>query len=96
LSFTDQQPRIATEKDCTGNWSGGKNGKYFRCGLCGYRFKVGDYWRWIYAGSICHTNFLVCEPCDGSNVLEKRKEQYGEYQQLKEGRMWDFLEDWDG
>jgi len=92
-NFTNQQPWIATEKDCDAPWSGYKHGKHFRCGLCGYKFKVGDTVRWVYAGKVRHTNFLVCTECDGEDVLEKRQKQYEEFQELKEGRFWDFFDD---
>jgi len=71
MSFTNQQPQIATEKDCQGNWGGGKKGSRFRCYLCGHRFIVGDTWRWIYAVKNHVINFLVCTSCDGEDVQEK-------------------------
>lgn len=67
-NFTDGKPWIATEADCKARWSGGKDGKYFRCHLCGYKFKVGDRIRWQYTNNIPHAggNPLVCEKCDTS------------------------------
>ncbi len=70
-SFTDQQPRVATEEDVKACWGMGKPGERFRCYLCGYKFQVGDRWRWVYAGSAGLTNFLVCAACDGDDVLER-------------------------
>jgi len=66
--FTDQQPQWATESDLKGPWSGGKNGIYFRCYLCGYKFKLGDYWRWVYTNDTpgAWGNPLVCQDCDGT------------------------------
>ena len=68
MSFTNGKPRVATEKDCVANWSGSRNGLRFRCKLCGYRFKPGDRWRFIWANipdSPTRTgNFTVCRPCD--------------------------------
>ena len=75
MSFTDQQPRIATEEDCKASWSGHKNGAHFRCYLCGHKFQVGDQWRWINANSRSFVspkdgktyglpNLLVCDSCD--------------------------------
>ena len=71
--FTDQKPRIATESDLKASWSGGKNGKYFRCYLCGHTFILGDYWRWVYANGkdMPGINFIVCKECDGPDVLER-------------------------
>lgn len=80
MSFTDQKPRVATEEDCTARWSFGKPGQNFRCSLCGYRFKVGDIWRWQYSyGKTITidgrkrglTNFMVCEKCDGPDALDR-------------------------
>jgi hypothetical protein len=75
MSFTDQKPRIATEDDLKARWSGGKPGEYFRCNLWGYHFKLGDHWRWVYAGHVHLQNLTVCHNCDGPNdqVLEKWK-----------------------
>ena len=89
MSFTDQKPRIATKKDIETHWSGRPNNEGFRCGLCGYKFKEGDYWRWVYAGPIAMTNFMTCELCDGPNVLRQWKLHY---QEAKE-RFWYFIED---
>ena len=71
--FTDQKPKIATKKDCEMEWSGGKNGKYFRCYMCGYKFVEGDYWRWVYTNDIPDAggNPLVCKECDGPDVRER-------------------------
>lgn len=71
MSFTDQKPRRATDKELKANWGGGKSGQRFRCYLCGYKFKLNDYWRWIYGGTVHLCNCMVCEKCDGPNVLEK-------------------------
>lgn len=89
MSFTDQQPRIATEKEIKMDWGGGANGKYFRCYLCGYKFKVGDYWRWVFSNNVSGAggNPLVCKTCDGSNeeVIAKWKVQCQEYQEIIKG-----------
>jgi len=69
--FTKQLPQVADERDVDGCWNGGKHGEYFRCYLCGYRFKVDDYWRWVYAGNTGLGNLIVCEKCDGNDVLER-------------------------
>lgn len=84
MSFTDQKPRVATEKDCKAPWQGYNNGKYFRCYLCGHKFKVGDYWRWVFAGpmkGLC--NFLVCEECDCDDVADKWEAQNKEFDSEK-------------
>ena len=50
MSFTDQKPRVATEKHCKTKWSGDQAN--FRCYMCGHKFEVGDIWRFVYAGNL--------------------------------------------
>lgn len=80
MGFTDQKPRKATEDDLKAKWNGKGPGEDFRCGLCGYRFKLGDIWRWVNSGrrnfkdgdktwGVC--NFMTCEDCDGDDVLDR-------------------------
>ena len=64
MSFTDMKPRVATEAHCTAAWGGEKNGKLFRCYLCGHKFTVGDVFRWQMMGNM--VNLIVCSDCDGS------------------------------
>ena len=70
-SFTDQSPRTATETDCAAPWDGERDGKRFRCYLCGHRFAAGDTWRWVHATHRSVINFLVCGDCDGPDVLDQ-------------------------
>lgn len=77
--FTDQKPWVVTEEETRLRWSGGEEGKHFRCYLCGHKFRTGDTARWVYGG--CRTfeveghkygapNFLVCDKCDHPEVLD--------------------------
>ena len=84
MSFTDQKPRLATEADLRASWSGGENGKYFRCRLCGYHFQLGDYWRWVYMGSVGLQNTIVCQKCDTPDVKEKWIKANKEWEQMSE------------
>lgn len=68
--WLNQEPQVATEEDCKGKWSGLPDGEGFRCKMCGYRFKVGDYWRWV-SGEGKTINFIVCKDCDGEDVKER-------------------------
>ena len=77
MGFTDGNPRVATESDIVGKWSGGKPGECFRCYLCGYKFCVGDIWRFVYdndGNGAGFGNFLVCSKCDCDNVRENWKQ----------------------
>ena len=73
--WTNEMPFTATEDDCRAGWSGGKEGKHFKCGLCGYRFAAGDTVRWQYTNDVqgAGGNPLVCVNCDGSKekIVEK-------------------------
>lgn len=79
MSFTDQKRWVASEEDCARSW--GLDGKGFRCGLCGHRFKAGDGVRWVYMASSAGLsidgvrfgtcNFKVCDTCDGDDVRER-------------------------
>jgi len=61
------EPQVATEEHLSLPWGGSKEN--FRCYLCGHSFKVGDYWRWVYATGVGCMNFITCEECDGEDVL---------------------------
>jgi hypothetical protein len=37
--------------------------------MCGHKFEVGDVWRWLYSKTTI--NPLICEKCDGPDVLER-------------------------
>ena len=94
MSFTDGKPRVATKEDANFRWGGHPAGEWFRCYMCGHRFKVGDVWRWVYAnfgGSVCtQGNFFVCFDCDGNDVLERRAQQEAEFKAYATGRFWSF------
>ena len=78
MSFTDQKPRTATAKDLNTRWSGSPPGERFFCDFCGYKFKIGDYWRWVYTNNVkgAGGNPFVCERCDDSHekLIERRKQ----------------------
>jgi len=46
------------------------------CTMCGYHFKVGDNFRWIYAGNLPNNrgNFTVCLKCTEKGRLLLREE----------------------
>lgn len=86
MSFTNQKQRVVTKEDLIAPWSGYKNGSHFYCRLCGSKFKVGDKWRWVFAGSIKRVNLMVCEACDNGDVLEKWDKWWKEWEHLAETR----------
>lgn len=88
-SFSDQKPRIATEEDCQAKWGfrSGK-GEGFLCRLCGHKFVVGDYWRWVFAGDRGCINALVCEKCDGPDVVDRWTKIYYEHYEFGKRMGW--------
>jgi len=88
MGITDQKPHIATLEDTISNWACGRNGKYFRCYLCGHKFQVGDQYRFVFGKTRC--NLLVCEKCDTGDVLAKWDNHYLEWNKLKNGKFWHF------
>lgn len=74
MSFTDQKPFVVTEADMLAPWNGYRDGRTFRCFLCGDFFGVGDIVRWIYTNSTpgCSAgNPFVCAACDGPDALDR-------------------------
>lgn len=95
MSFLDGKPRIATEEECNAQWMCGKRGEHFRCCFCGYKFKVGDYWRCQYTNSTpgASGNPLVCEKCDAprEELVAKWKAMHDEVRAIeKDQRLWWF------
>lgn len=92
MSFTDGKPRVATEDEVHKfKWGGTKVGERFRCGICGHRFRVGDYWRWVYDNdkdSSGYGNFSTCQACDGPDVREKRRALVEEWKGVVREKFW--------
>ena len=88
MSFTDGKQREATEEEIRAPWCGKRDGYCFRCRLCGWRFRVGDVWRWVFANfkdsPSNNGNFLVCLSCDGADVLDRAAKQ----EQEAKDRFW--------
>jgi hypothetical protein len=90
MSFLNQKPIIATDEDLKKPWGGGKNGKYFRCYMCGHKFEVGDQYRFVYGENVNLGNLLVCKHCDGDDVLQRWADMHDELKKIKE-KYWRFL-----
>jgi len=87
-----KEGRIATKEDCNAPWNGNK--KNFRCGLCGYKFHVGDRFRLVFTNDMpnAHGNPLICDSCftTQEDVRHKWAEKHEEYRQLKNNFWWFF------
>ncbi len=93
MSFTDQKPFIATEENIHSPWNGYRDGRNFRCGFCGKKFKVGDIVRWVYTNDSnikgVAGNPFVCSECDAphSELIKKLSDIYQEFIQDKFWRL---------
>ena len=87
-------PKIATAEDCVLPWSGGKNGKYFRCALCGHKFVPGDGYTIAYTNDIPGGggNPICCtshgEP---ASLREQWRERSAEWAAITKDKFWRFI-----
>ena len=69
MSWHDRKTFEVTAAHLTLPWSGHRDGRNFRCALCGHFFEVGDKARWIFTNDgkkdAPSGNPFVCDPCDG-------------------------------
>lgn len=77
-NFIKEEPFIVTKKDETLNWSGCRDGKYFRCHLCGDYLKEGMVARFVFLNKKDKHikglgNVFVCGSCDGTDVWDRLK-----------------------
>lgn len=91
-------PQRVEKKDLTLPWSGYRDGRRFRCGLCGHRFKEGDYIRFLFTNKegLPGGNPFTCEACDGPDVLERWKQHWENYKALLselKNKYWKFHND---
>ena len=87
MSFTDQKPKTVTKKQYPGNWGGYKDGRKFRCYMCGHYFKIGDIFRWVLEIKNV-VNILVCADCDGPDIIDRWEKRLEEYNALREKFWW--------
>ncbi len=95
-SFTNGERREATEKDLKAPWGGYKDGRKFRCGMCGHKFIFGDGWRWLYTNDLKGSggNPLICDSCFTTKEDTRRRWiiKCEEWKAIKEN-FWHFLPD---
>lgn len=87
MSITDQKPHLVTEQDLKAPWNGGKDGKYFRCYLCGHKFSLDEYYRFVFSNL---GNVIVCRACD-DDVIQKWTNLHNEWKELSNGKFWHFI-----
>jgi len=74
---------------------GGKNGKYFKCALCGHEWKLDEVVRWVYTNDMKDAggNPFVCVDCDGDDVRERWAKMCQEWREIKK-KFWYFYIRW--
>ena len=90
--FTNQKRFVVSKEDLTRSWGGWRDGRRFRCYLCGHQFVEGDGVRWVYsAGHGVEINGkkwglrnpMTCDACDGPDVLARWAALHQEFYQPK-------------
>lgn len=93
-SFTKGLPFLVTADDLRKAWCGARDGRHFRCGLCGHRFQSGDVARWQYTNDMPQAggNPFVCASCD--NGFEGTRAKWAalcaEWRDAIDGKFWKF------
>ncbi|MDE2470790.1 MAG: hypothetical protein KGL35_19105 [Bradyrhizobium sp.] len=85
MSFTDEKSFTVTPHHCEITWGGG-----FMCGLCGHKFVAGDVARWVVTNdrNDCPGNPLVCQKCDGPDVIDRWAAMWAEFREIKKRFAW--------
>jgi len=95
MSWTRGEPSTVTADHLESPWACGKPGEYFRCYLCGYRFELGDYFRFVFTNDMRDAggNPLVCKNCDEGNeaVRAEWKRMNDDVREMKKGKYWALL-----
>ena len=92
--FTNQKPFVVSKEDLKRPWGGRRDGRYFRCGLCGHFFREGDITRWIYLNGSTgfkYGNKFVCENCDCKDVVKKFLDLQEEWERMRNEKFWIFV-----
>ena len=86
-SFTNGKSWIVTKEDLSATWG---RGGALRCCMCGYVFLPGDAARWQYTNNVAGAegNPIVCEACDGPDVVERWKQMH----ELARTKFWWFTQ----
>lgn len=80
--WTNGKPFVVTEEMMSAPWSGFRDGRAFRCHMCGAFFKPGDTARFIWCNGIKEAieagvhcgNVTVCAACDGPDIYPRLAE----------------------
>jgi hypothetical protein len=92
----DGKPFVVTEEDMERPWSGFRDGRTFRCHLCGRFFKPGMAARFVLCNGVKEArnlgvhcgNVMVCATCDGSDIYER----LAEHDRVGKERYWSLID----
>lgn len=90
--WMDGSPYLVTEADMSKPWSGFRDGRCFRCHMCGVFFKPGDTIRLIWCNGVKEArdagvncgNVHVCAACDGVDIYTR----LAEHERIGNERYW--------
>jgi hypothetical protein len=87
MLFTDQKPHKIDE-DMLKTFKRVKN--RCACYMCGQDFKVGEVFRWVFTNGTegASGNPIVCENCDGDDVIERWKAKHSQFKEIKNSFWW--------
>jgi predicted RNA-binding Zn-ribbon protein involved in translation (DUF1610 family) len=88
MNILDGQRHVAEEETCKLPWMGEKNGKLFKCGMCGHKFQPGEGFRFQMMKK--HGNILVCDECDTSDIKRDWEEMGIRWEQIQK-KYWIFI-----
>lgn len=89
-------PFTVTAAHVASSWDGYRDGRTFRCHMCGEFFKAGDRARFVWvngvkaardAGVHCG-NVMVCDACDGPDVYTR----LAEHERHGQKRYWSLMD----
>lgn len=94
--WADGRPYVVTEADMSKPWSGFRDGRCFRCHMCGEFFKPGDTIRFVWCNGIKEArdagvhcgNVHICAACDGPDIYTR----LAEHESFGKKRYWSLVD----
>lgn len=91
-NWTNGKPFVVTEAHMSMPWSGFRDGRLFRCHMCGAFFKPGDVARFVWCNNVKEAreagvhcgNVMVCDACDGPDIYKR----IAEHERIGKQRYW--------
>lgn len=93
---TNGKPFTVLDKHIAQPWSGYKDGRMFRCHMCGHFFKPGDTARFLWCNGVKEAvdagihcgNVMICAACDGPDIYPR----LAEHERVGRARYWSLID----